>query len=170
MGYGTGLKSFLDELSGLQRAENEPNPTHPKEMKLNSKTLPVNLLAKMDKSERKTLGKPGKLPHEIDASNGAKIEKELQQQIAAHLRRNGVPFFQQRTDKRSRGTVGWCDFTIPVNGKTIYIECKTWNGKLRPEQVEMARAFLVQGYSIHVIRSYEHYLILYRQYATGTNK
>lgn len=135
-------------------------------MSKNTPPIALNILKCMRPEDRATMGSHNQLPEETASKNAYKLEKELQEQCAAHLRRHEIPFFRQRMDRKTTGTVGWPDFTIPVNGRTLYMECKTWDGSLSAEQQTLSSAFLRHGHTIFVVRSYDQFLVLLRDFQT----
>jgi hypothetical protein len=86
----------------------------------------------------------------------ARDERQLHQQIAGMLRRRGIAWIGHgSTAHRSKYTVGWPDFVIPLpNGRVLFWEVKHGDGKLSPEQVECLDWLRDAGQLVHVIRSY----------------
>jgi hypothetical protein len=66
----------------------------------------------MDPTQRKSLGKSGRTSEEIDAKKGLELEKEIHRQIDQWLRSKDIVFQHERMDGKTRGTVGWPDFTF----------------------------------------------------------
>lgn len=123
-----------------------------------------NVLSKMSTLDRKKLGKAGKLSSEIATTQEIKSEKELQRQCVAMLRLRGIEPLVSRFDKKTRGTVGWPDitFSILAPNDTIGIpccfECKLPGQKPRPEQVEMMKRLIANGWWVRTIHSAEEML------------
>src|SRR5205823_7261409 len=72
----------------------------------------------------------------------ARNERELQRQIVDYLRWHVIEPLWHRTDKRTTGTVGWPDITFAVSGIACCWEIKFGNGKLSPEQADLAELLM----------------------------
>lgn len=68
-------------------------------------------------------------------------EKEMHRQFGQWLNQKGMIFREDRMDKPTTGPVGWPDFTICHNGKTVFVEMKT-PGKMPTEEQRCYRARL----------------------------
>jgi len=86
---------------------------------MKSTTLPDNILRRMDATQRKSLGKSGRTQEEIDAKRGVELEKEIHRQIGQWLRSKDIVFQHERMDGKTRGTVGWPDFTFVWKKETL---------------------------------------------------
>ncbi len=86
----------------------------------------------------------------------ARDERQLHQQIAGLLRRRGIEWFGHgSTAHRSKYTVGWPDFVIPLpNGRVLFWEVKHGDGRLSAEQVACLDWLRKSGHEAHMIRSY----------------
>lgn len=82
-----------------------------------------------------------------------KDETELQDQIAQYLRLKEIPFFRQRMDKRTTGTVGWPDFSYVFQGKACFIECKMPGKDLSDEQRDIQLQLVAAGAHYRIVRS-----------------
>lgn len=83
------------------------------------------------------------------------LEKELQAQIAALLRRNDIWFAWSRSDKRTRNVVGTPDFLFVLEGKPFAWEVKVGNNKLSEEQAKAAGKMIFNGWRHRIIRNYK---------------
>ena len=86
--------------------------TVPRLMSFDSKNLPQSFLRRMEKSERKPLGKAGILNEEAQALADRRSERQLQEQVAALCRQRNLFFIQSRMDKATTVKKGLFDFTI----------------------------------------------------------
>lgn len=118
--------------------------------------LPENILSKMSKADRESLGKGGRTRAECEADFVAKSEKDLQSQLYQLLYRRGHKPRMQRTDKRSQLALGTPDISFEVNGLSVHWECKMPGQKPKPHQVEMMSALAEPPNSaiVRVIHSY----------------
>ena len=134
-------------------------------MAFDSKNLPQSFLRRMEKSERKPLGKAGILNEEAQALADRRSERQLQEQVAALCRQRNLFFIQSRMDKATTVRKGLFDFTIFLpahwpgerdlcNPEVLAVECKTAVGKLSVDQLKLFQEFEHQtGAPVHVIRS-----------------
>lgn len=115
----------------------------------------------IDREARVSAGLAKRFDDYVDA----KSEKELHQQIAGLLRREGVEWMGHGSmAHKTKYTVGWPDFVIPLpTGKTLYWEVKYGEGKVRPEQAECIDWLQKCGHSAKVIRSYSEALTALRE-------
>jgi hypothetical protein len=63
-------------------------------MRINANAIPPNILRLMPESERRLLGQAGLTVTEVEAINGRKLEKRIQEEIAQYLGLHGVTFFR----------------------------------------------------------------------------
>lgn len=115
--------------------------------------LPDNILSKMSKEDRKSLGRKGMTQAEAEASFTAKNERELQKQIANYLRMKGLFFIQSAMHKATTNQIGTPDFNFPVNGQWVSWEAKHGTGKLSKGQSDTEVRILANGGQFRVIRS-----------------
>lgn len=115
------------------------------------------------KDRAKLPGASGMTAAECEQVQIAKSEKELQAQIAAMLRRNGIFVISQPTHKRSNLKIGTPDFVFAVNGRPVAWEIKMPGQKPREEQLEAMRAMSMNGWLCDVIRSYDEALRLFNE-------
>jgi len=130
---------------------------------MKSTTLPENILRRMDTTQRKSLGKSGRTSEEIDAKKGLELEKEIHRQIDQWLRSKDIIFQHERMDGKTRGTVGWPDFTFcwirPGNWesfeKVFAIGCEVKRPGCSPtrEQVEIHERMRRNGWTVLVVHS-----------------
>lgn len=71
-----------------------------------------------------------------------------------------VPYIHSRPDKRSTIGLGVPDLTLFYRGHAILIEGKSKTGKLSPDQLAWKVLAGLQGFEVHVIRSYDGFLSL----------
>lgn len=82
-----------------------------------------------------------------------KDEATLQDDIAQYLRLKEIPFFRQRMDKKTTGTVGWPDFSYVVKGRACFIECKMPGNELSAEQMGVSISLTLAGALYSVVHS-----------------
>lgn len=87
---------------------------------------------------------------------------DLHAPILAWLKANNVAYKYSRPDKKSRDTKGSPDFCFCWHSKTIWVECKSEDGELRPEQKAWARQALNEGQFVHVIYNMQQFYDLVR--------
>lgn len=122
------------------------------------------MLKCMSKDQRAKLpGKSGMLAAECEAVQIAKSEKELQAQIAAMLRRNGIYVVIQPTNKRSNLTPGTPDILAVIKGRPIAWEIKYQKGVVSTEQAAAMDQMEHNGWLCDVIRSYDEALNLFNE-------
>jgi hypothetical protein len=78
-------------------------------------------------------------------------EKELQDQVRAHLDRHEIYYDLDRMDKRTSGKRGRADFRCCVRGRWLSLECKSETGTLTREQVEQAARLRKSGGKFAVV-------------------
>lgn len=88
--------------------------------------------------------------------NESTLQREIRQWCAAR----NIPCGCARMDKPSTMPVGWPDMTIVLNGRVLFIECKTRTGKRTADQQIMSKLFEMQGQTIHIVRSFEEFVQL----------
>ena len=125
--------------------------------------LPISFLRRMEKSERKPLGKAGILNQEAQALADRRSERQLQEQVAALCRQRNLFFIQSRMDKATTVRKGLFDFTIFIPSRILHgtlppfalaVECKVKGGKISEDQQYVFSDFHTQtGYPVHIIRS-----------------
>jgi hypothetical protein len=106
---------------------------------------------------RRTEINSGRLPKDApisdDAVGAGKEIEELHRPIIEWLKGKQFPFFYTRPDRPSGAIPGTVDFGILAKGNIILIECKTREGKMRPEQIGWSILAERQSHKVHVIRS-----------------
>lgn len=121
--------------------------------------LPDHFLSKLPPEERRKLGRAGMTSEEAQARYVARSERELQGQVAQHLNRHQIPFFNPRMDRKSTVQVGMPDFVVclPPNGRFVGIEtkCQATRGRLSPEQEASMARILAAGGTYLIIYSLE---------------
>lgn len=109
-------------------------------------------LSMMDAKDRPP-GIAGKLASEIHASNIAKAEKDLQDEIRRYLNFHQIPFICPPMNKKSSLPIGWSDFSVfPDGGRVVFWECKAVGASLRPEQIIFRDRIVAYGYPWRLIR------------------
>jgi hypothetical protein len=81
---------------------------------------------------------------------GQKTEKLVHHTFEAWLRLNELPFIHSRMDKKSTIRVGWPDFSIFSEGKTVFVEFKQAGKQLSQEQVAVAAELISKGFEVSV--------------------
>lgn len=132
-------------------------------MGFDSKVLPDAFLSKMDKADRKALGKAGVTNAEAEAKQAFRREKELQQRCVALLRLRNIVCNVSRTDRRKTDKVGWPDLTFAFprtkqHGIPCAFECKLAGCHPTPEQVRVMQQMMDNGWVVRVITSEEQFL------------
>jgi hypothetical protein len=85
-------------------------------------------------------------------------ESELQQQIAADIKRRGWVCFFSRMDRKTSARVGTPDFVIALeNGRTLYLECKTKRGKVSESQAATIAWLRKLSHHVEVVASFQEY-------------
>lgn len=115
------------------------------------------ILAQLDKQPAIT----SMLPDPVKvAANERKLERKIQEEIAAFLRLRGIVFFQQRMDRKTTGTKGWVDFTFSchgLDGRRWPIGCEAKRPGEHPtdEQSKMHERMRKNGWLVMVAYSME---------------
>jgi hypothetical protein len=117
------------------------------------KTLPENILRRMDAKDRLPLSKGFKTSAEATEAFEVRSERELQNQIANYLRQRGLVFCQPAYGRKIHIRIGWPDFTTVVRGRFVGIEAKAIGGRLTPEQSAVHKSLVEQGATILVATS-----------------
>lgn len=97
-----------------------------------------------------------------DTAFAVPIESELHKQILAwcDTQLPCVPYIHARMDQRSTIGEGCQDFTIFYRNRVFCIECKSKTGKRDGAQVVWAFLMEKQGFTVHVVRSFQQFLEL----------
>lgn len=110
-------------------------------------------------------------PHK--AKTQSLVERELQNQCEALLRRNGVEFLH--LSFRAREKVGWPDLVfvlpspIPQRAGTPYaIELKSATGELTDDQARVLERMERNGWSVAIVRSYDEFAAIVRKQHDNT--
>lgn len=95
-----------------------------------------------------------------EPSKGVPLEMELHKQIMAFCD-SQFPrwrYIRARSDKRSTIGNGVQDFTIFLpNGKTLLIEAKARNEKLKPDQLAWKLELERLGHTVHCVRNFDEF-------------
>lgn len=76
---------------------------------------------------------------------------------------NGVAYSHANPTKRSRMTPGCPDFGIVWKGSTLWLECKSATGELRPDQSAWIKQAKDQGVQVSIVTSMQQFYELIRQ-------
>jgi hypothetical protein len=127
--------------------------------------LPEHVLNKMSKADRKRLGKAGLTATEIHSKQDYRAEIEIHNQIKAYLSRNNIRYLYASPNKRSTLPVGFPDITILlIGGRMLFLEVKTANGKLSPEQIDWQTYLTSIDHLHYVVRSYDEAIAIIKNY------
>ena len=88
------------------------------------------------------------------------VEKEskLHEDIIACCKARGWICFHGSMTHRTHRTVGECDFTCLLpDGVVVFIECKSKNSKLRPEQAAIQAWMKKLGHILFVVRNMDEF-------------
>ena len=85
----------------------------------------------------------------------AKSEKQLQEQIAGFLERNGIVVIRSRTDRRTTTNLGTPDLLFSLKGRAIAFEVKLPHKHPTHVQVEMMRKMTRNGWDCYVVEGYD---------------
>lgn len=124
------------------------------------KVIPEAWLKLMRPEDRKALGKAGLTADEAYQKFADRSEKELHKLIYAELTRRGVVVIHSRMDRKSSTAVGIPDFCYCYDGVAFAVEVKTATGPLTREQKTTLEKMSANGWSTHVIRSFDEFLKL----------
>lgn len=92
-------------------------------------------------------------------------ESEIHKQISQECHRRRLLAFHGAMHKRSARTPGEPDYTILLpNGKVLLVEVKTSTGNLSEAQGRVAGHAWQLGHKIHVVRKFEEFHDLVKQY------
>lgn len=85
------------------------------------------------------------------------LEREIDAKIAKFIKEHGYYGFHDRS--RRVNVAGYLDWVIALpNGRTVYIENKSKNGKLTKEQKTNITKLLGLGHEVYECRSYKKFL------------
>jgi len=96
-----------------------------------------------------------------DTKHAAPYEDEgkLQQEIREDVQRRGWICFYSRMDVPATTRIGTPDFIIGMDGgRTLYVECKSKNGKVEDEQAATIAWLRKLGHRVVVVASMKEYL------------
>lgn len=106
---------------------------------------------------------PAKMRGESSKPSADAVSREvedLHEPIMKWCADNRVPYIHARTDQPSGIGRGAPDFTIFYRQKVLLIECKSRQGKVKPEQFAWHLLADRQGFCVHVVRSMEEFQAL----------
>jgi len=88
-------------------------------------------------------------------------ESKLQKRCEDFCRRNGYPYFHDRSRKKNKA--GWPDLTICLpKGRTIFVELKSEKGELRKEQKKTQQMMIFLGHEFYKVQSYKKFVEIIR--------
>lgn len=89
-------------------------------------------------------------------NEGVERESDLHDDILDLCRRKGWIALHGSTAHKTKRSIGEPDFTILADaGRVFFFECKSKEGKVRPEQAALHAWAAKLGHTVHVIRSLE---------------
>ncbi len=99
-----------------------------------------------------------KSPPIVGVPNTFEKESALHDAILDHCKAKGWIAFHGSMAHKARRTPGEPDFCILADkGRVFFIECKTAEGKLSPEQMGIKMWAEMLGHTVHVCRSAEEF-------------
>lgn len=108
----------------------------------------------------------------VDIGDGhryVKDESDLHEQIFAECRKRQWIAFHGSMAERTHRTEGEPDFLILCQGgRQLLVECKSRKGKLSPAQLAIKTWASQLGHTVHVVRSFEEFLIIADQPTGGS--
>ena len=113
--------------------------------------IPDNIVKLMSPETRQELGLL--TPEERSAKVNALAERDLQRLCEQELNRQGIAFLH--LSPMAREKAGWPDLVFAIAGIPFAVELKTQAGKLSAEQEHMLARMQANGWTVHVVRSYE---------------
>lgn len=93
-------------------------------------------------------------PNKADAT----AEKALQSLCESELNRRGIVFLH--LSFRAREKAGYPDLTFVLDSTPIATELKSATGKLTESQKRVLSAMAVNGWQVHVVRSFEAFCVI----------
>src|SRR6516164_6232156 len=89
----------------------------------------------IDPRDRETLGLGAPLPQERQSPKRPRLERDEQGIFANWLLLNKLPYCWHSTHRRSTANKGVSDFWVGKNGKSIWLEFKSFPVRISMEQV-----------------------------------
>ena len=132
-------------------------------MTISSTAIPAHILRLMPEAERRRFGKAGLTVPEIEAQNGDKLEKEIQEQIAQYLQLHEVRFNRSRMERKTTCLQGWPDFTFCVKGRACFFEVKRPGQKPDPEQSKVLSDLIAAGTFVRIVHSLQEAIEAYQE-------
>lgn len=112
--------------------------------------LPDHILRRMAPSDRPR-GKAGKLMSELAEKEERDNERAQHKIFWNYCLLKDITVDYHRPDKRTTNRKGWPDFPCYKNGRVLFLEFKTANGRLSKEQKEMREELERQGFKYVVV-------------------
>lgn len=124
--------------------------------------LTDKMRAMLPRDAKKVLGVYGLTLEEVLSKREVKTERDIHNQIEQWLRSKGIQFQHERMDRKTRGTVGWPDFTFAWHGTfagvpiayPVGVEVKGSGGALSPEQELLHIKLRDDGWKVFVVYSF----------------
>jgi hypothetical protein len=120
---------------------------------MNPPLLPENLLKCISPADRKQLGKGGLTAQECQDRFASRTERAEAKLFAQWLTGRELLFIQARADRKSTIRVGWPDFTILGDGRTLLLEMKCPHVQPTKEQIRCVNALRSAGFCCEICRS-----------------
>lgn len=140
-------------------------------MGLDSKSLPDSFLRRMDKPDRKPLGKSGMTLEEFAEKNEWKNEREFHEKLCQYLQMKGIrTLVHSRMDRPSTNQAGTPDFLFVYQGIPCAWELKLPGKTPEPHQIECMDNMIKDGWSVHVVRSIGQAVEILRQIEDRTTQ
>jgi hypothetical protein len=124
-------------------------------MGIDPSTLNGRQVGLMSKADRKRLGRET-LPETI-ARYSDKLERALHDQYIGFLHRHGFKPYQilhSHMNKKSTLPVGFPDFMVLRDGKTLLVEFKVGANVCSPEQEVVIADLIAQGFCVKILYTY----------------
>jgi hypothetical protein len=113
----------------------------------------------MPAAERKAMGI--QTVQEAQGAYDGRYEHELQRLCEQELSRRGMVFLHLRTKQQAAACPGLPDLVIfPGNGFVLFVELKSFTGKLEEDQVKMHTKLAACGYYVAIARTFDRFVEL----------
>jgi hypothetical protein len=111
---------------------------------------------------KRDLGAAGMTLEEVIGKHAVKTEREIHDQIGQWLNSKGVVYQHERMDKKTRGRVGWPDFTFAWLGSLsgiplaypVAVEVKRPGETPTQDQLWMHGRMTSNGWKVYVVHSF----------------
>ena len=124
--------------------------------------LTDKMRAMLPQDAKKDLGAHGMTLEEVLGKRAVKTEREIHEQIGQWLNSKGVVYQHERMDKKTRGKVGWPDFTFSWVGSLsgiplafpVAVEVKRPGEQPTQDQYRMHDRMSKNGWTVFVVHSF----------------